>query len=165
MRRNCRFLRFIQTFKIIQNEQFINASILTYSGKLLSQIFEVAECFSWRKSLYCGGINDHLMDIEYIEIFPECSFLTIIVCQFYIFLKRAFKGKIKMIFIKNLSEDIPTVLPSTHTHSYPLTQIILYPPHAGPMWLTFGLHIQLHFDVCISLTNYVALRSPQGLGK
>lgn len=165
MRRNWRFLRVIQTFKIIQNEQFINVSIVTYSGKLLSQIFEVAECFSWRKSLYCGGINDHLMDIQYIEIFPECSFLTVIICQFYISLKRAFKGNIEMIFIKNLSEEIPTVLPSRHTHPYHLIQIILYPPHAGPMWLTFGLHTLIHFDVYISLTNYVALRSPEGLGK
>lgn len=91
-------LWFIQSFRIIQNEQFMNASIVTFSGKLLSQIFEIPECFSWRKSSYYRGINDHLMDIENIKTFPECSFLTVIVYLFYISLKGAFKEKWKLYF-------------------------------------------------------------------
>lgn len=59
-KRKCRFLWFSHTFRIIQNEPFINALLVTYSGKQLSQIFGVPECFSWRKSSHYGGINDHL---------------------------------------------------------------------------------------------------------
>ena len=38
-RRKCRFLWFFCPWRIIKNEQFLNASIVTYSGMLLSHIF------------------------------------------------------------------------------------------------------------------------------
>lgn len=66
--------------------------------------------------------------------------------------------------MKNLSEDIHSVLSDIHTYSFNTNYFL--PTTPGLMWIGCTPHTQMHFDVCyISLTNYAPLRSLQGLSK
>lgn len=156
-RRKCRFLWFIQTFKIIKNEQFINASIVAYSRKLLSCILEAPE-YSPLKKKFTLWRNKWLFNGCWIyQNFPWMLFSHNNHFQFYKFLKKAFKGKKgNSIFTFYLFEAIHAVFPA-------FTQIN-FPPCVDPWGSGYSPYTQPRTSWCLySFSRNGALRVFQDL--